>query len=74
MPKSLAALDYWDRTEHPPMPAVDSFVEAARRWVAVQEAIANEASHPPYHQSVMARHQKEWPTLWAALGITTEDK
>ena len=48
-------------------------VEAARRWVAVQEAITEEGSHPSYHQSVMARHQREWPTLWAAL-VTTEDK
>ena len=48
-------------------------VEAARRWVAVQEAITEEGSHPSYHQSVMTRHQKEWPTLWAALGITTKD-
>jgi hypothetical protein len=24
------ALDYYDRTEHPPMPAVDPLVEAAR--------------------------------------------
>ena len=50
----------------------DGIVEAARRWVAVQEAITNKGSQPSYHQSVMARHQKEWPTLWAAL-VTTED-
>lgn len=34
---------------------------------AVIEAIRNEGSHPQYHREVMARHRREWPTLWKAL-------
>ncbi len=46
---------------------VHAVVDAARRWAAVQEAISNEGSHPRYHQIVLDRHRREWPTLWAAL-------
>lgn len=30
-------------------------------------AIKDEGSHPPYHREVMARHRREWPTLWKAI-------
>ncbi len=46
---------------------LDKVVDAARRWAAVQEAITDEGSHPRFHRHVMKRHQREWPTLWAAL-------
>ena len=61
VPRAAAALD------------VIVLMKAARRWVAVQKAITEEGSRLSHHQSVMARHQKEWPTLWAVLDVTTED-
>lgn len=33
----------------------------------VIEAIQNEGPMPAYHREVMARHRREWPTLWNAL-------
>ena len=48
-------------------------LEAAKRWAAAQEAITNEGPQPRFHQKVMKRHQKEWPTLWAALNIREDD-
>ena len=41
---------------------------AQRRVVAeVIAAIENEGRAPAYHQMIMARHRREWPTLWKAL-------
>ena len=70
---AINRLDKWEKWQEEATNSEQLVLEAARRWVAVQEAIAEKGSHPSYHQSVMTRHQKEWPTLWAALGITTKD-
>lgn len=34
---------------------------------AVRRAVLDAGSHPKHHREVMARHRKEWPTLWLAL-------
>lgn len=31
------------------------------------EAVRDEGTHPAYHREVMARHRKEWPTLWRTI-------
>lgn len=41
-----------------------AIVDAVGQLVA---AVKIEGSHPAYHQAVMGRHRKEWPTLWAAI-------
>ncbi len=33
----------------------------------IREAILNEGPHPSLHKQIMAKHRKEWPTLWRAL-------
>lgn len=35
---------------------------------AVISAITNQGPVPSYHLGIMRRHQREWPTLWNALG------
>jgi hypothetical protein len=40
---------------------------------AIRDAIENEGPQPDYHQKVMARHRKEWPTLWKAIDAALED-
>jgi hypothetical protein len=47
-----------------------TILEAAHRLVAVLEAIENEGPRPDIHREIMARHRKEWPTLWAALEVS----
>lgn len=44
--------------------SVSNVEEAAHR---VHRAIVDEGPVPPYHNRVMEKHRKEWPTLWAAL-------
>lgn len=34
---------------------------------AVGSAINNAGPNPQHHREVMARHRREWPTLWRAL-------
>ncbi len=64
-------LNQWDNNTDAarayPEAFVAVFVEAARAWAVVQEAILNEGPKPYHHRRVMARHQAEWPTLWDAL-------
>ena len=31
------------------------------------DAVENEGTHPTYHRKIMARHRREWPTLWKAI-------
>ena len=33
----------------------------------LREAIHDKGPHPDYHDSILARHRAEWPTLWAVL-------
>lgn len=33
----------------------------------IVEAIKNKGPSPGYHNKIMNKHKKEWPTLWAAL-------
>ena len=34
---------------------------------AIRRAIQDEGPQPAFHRATMARHRKEWPTLWAAI-------
>ena len=34
---------------------------------ACKHAVENEGRSPVFHQRIMARHRKEWPTLWKAI-------
>ena len=79
------ALDYWDRTEHPPMPAVDPFVEAARRvangtkeWLCQYPEFNDEACVVDYDPTQTRQPRKHSECGWfitipAALGVTTEN-
>jgi hypothetical protein len=42
----------------------DDTENAARR---IAEAIQNPGPVPAYHAEIMARHRREWPTLWQAI-------
>jgi len=43
-------------------------VDAHRRAVeGVRRAIVIAGPQPSFHDFVMARHRREWPTLWAAI-------
>ncbi len=33
----------------------------------VRDAIKETGPRPDYHWTIMARHRKEWPTLWTAV-------
>jgi hypothetical protein len=33
----------------------------------IVNAIIDSGNHPVYHDKMMKRHSKEWPTLWKAL-------
>jgi hypothetical protein len=35
--------------------------------IALKQAIFDEGPEPDYHQEIMSRHRKEWPTLWHAI-------
>lgn len=37
---------------------------AARR---IRAAVTNPGPKPLWHQKIMRRHRKEWPTLWKAI-------
>jgi hypothetical protein len=41
--------------------STDNALEQLRR------AIRDEGPSPRLHRKVMARHRREWPTLWAAI-------
>lgn len=42
--------------------------DAVREALAdLEVAIITEGRIPKYHREVMARHRKEWPTLWRAI-------
>lgn len=43
---------------------VDNIHAAA---LQVVDAIRNEGSHPNFHRTVIAKHRREWPTLWCQL-------
>ena len=34
---------------------------------AIRAAILDEGHEPAYHRQVLARHRREWPTLWRVL-------
>lgn len=36
---------------------------------AVRAAVRDKGSHPAYHDDMMARHRRQWPTLWRALDV-----
>ena len=36
-------------------------------------AIEDEGLAPARHQEIMARHRREWPTLWAAIDKIVQD-
>lgn len=36
------------------------------------KAINNEGRNPAYHRETMARHRKEWPTLWKIIDEALE--
>ncbi len=58
-------LKRWDEG-HLPM-RMEMLIYAAKKWVAVQEAITNAGPNPSYHRQIIKRHKKEWPTLWKIL-------
>lgn len=33
----------------------------------LRDAIEDPGRNPGYHYGVMAKHRKEWPTLWKAI-------
>lgn len=37
-------------------------------------AVYDKGRMPIYHDTVMARHRKEWPTLWAAIDRLLESR
>ena len=34
---------------------------------ALRRAITDAGPVPEYHRTIMARHRREWPTLWQAI-------
>lgn len=40
---------------------------------ALTKAINNQGRNPKYHRETMARHRKEWPTLWKIIDKELED-
>lgn len=40
----------------------------------VRRAIQDPGRSPSHHREVMARHRREWPTLWAALDRLIADR
>ena len=58
-------LKQWDEA-HLPM-RMETLIYAAKKWVAVREAITNEGPEPRLHRKIMKRHAREWPTLWKIL-------
>jgi hypothetical protein len=52
--------------------ALPSLAQKRRRfdWYEVEKlrrAIEEEGPQPAHHRETMARHRREWPTLWAAI-------
>jgi hypothetical protein len=39
----------------------------------IRNAIYDEGINPAYHQYVMSKQRKEWPTLWKALDESMKD-
>lgn len=34
---------------------------------AIRNAVLDEGPNPAYHRAMLARHRREWPTLWQAI-------
>lgn len=43
-------------------------IERLREVIAkLRSAVLDTGPHPEHHAQVMQRHEREWPTLWAAI-------
>jgi hypothetical protein len=65
----LALRDALERLKRKPPYSDDARVaiEAAKSLLEIMDAIEDEGRVPRYHRQIMARHRKEWPTLWRAI-------